>query len=65
MRMEMAMSVAFIAATEMIRMNGNMREDDAFKEEGTTNILEMGSIVLEIVNVMVTSNENFLPIETL
>ena len=42
-----------------------MREDDAFIEEGTTNILEMGGIVLEIVNVMVASDQNFLPIETL
>ncbi len=62
-RMEMAMSITFIAATEMIRMYGNVREHNAFKEEGTTNILEMGGIVLEGIDVMIASDEDLFAIE--
>jgi hypothetical protein len=62
--MEMAMSITFIAATEMIRMYGNMREHNAFKEECSTNILEMGGIVLEGIDVVVASDEDLLAIET-
>lgn len=62
-RMEMAMSITFIAATKMIRMYGNVRENDAFEKECSANIFEMGRIVLEGIDVMITSNENLLPIE--
>lgn len=62
-RMEMAMSITFIAATEMIRMYGNVREHNTFKEECSTNVLEMGGIVLEGVDVMVASDEDLLSIE--
>ena len=57
------MSITFIATTEMIRMYGNVRENNAFKEECSTNILKMGSIVLEGIDVVVASDEDLLAIE--
>jgi hypothetical protein len=47
----------------MIRMYGNVRENNAFKEECSTNVLKMGGIVLEGVDVMFASDEDLLSIE--
>jgi len=57
------MSITFIATTEMIRMYGNVRENNAFKKECSTNILEMGRIILEGIDVVVASDEDLLAIE--
>lgn len=64
MAMEVTMYIALIASIEGFTMDGNVRKYEAIAIEAATNVFKVFRIVLELENIMITSDEDFPPIAT-